>query len=350
MDKKRIVWLDYARTFAIFCVILTHSTGRIYNISSGAPILELTFSNLVGLCFFTVGRLGVPVFFFLTGYLLLDRTFTYESTLKFYKTKFGGLLLTTEIWIIIYYLFGVVFYHSTFGLITLIENILFLKNPAASHLWYMPVILGIYLFIPFLSAALNHIDIRILYVPLLVAAIYLFGVPLCNVFLSAYLFPTLSLRLDLSFAGGTYGFCVLLGYLVKKNVFKRVPSVCLIFTGLFCFGFTVFSQYLSLKHEVQYYVWYNSATLLITSVCIFILFSRVDFKFCRWISSLAKYSFGIYLVHDGINLVLLRYINFQMPFVMKLAIAVALTLWSSWAFVYITAKEPHFKHCLFALK
>ena len=65
---------------------------------------------------------------------------------------------------------------------------------------------------------------------------------------------------------------------------------------------------------------------------------------------MAKYSFGIYLVHDGINLVLLRYINFQMPFVMKLAIAVALTLWFSWAFVYITAKEPHFKHCLFALK
>ncbi len=112
----------------------------------------------------------------------------------------------------------------------------------------MPVILGIYLFIPFLSAALNHIDIRILYVPLLVAAIYLFGVPLCDVFLSAYSFPTLSLRLDLSFAGGTYGFCVLLGYLVKK-MYLNVSHQSVLFLQGFqsVLGFTVFSQYISSK-------------------------------------------------------------------------------------------------------
>ena len=105
---------------------------------------------------------------------------------------------------------------------------------------YNQIILGIYLFIPFLSAALNHIDIRILYVPLLVAAIYLFGVPLCNVFLSAYSFPTLSLRLDLSFAGGTYGFCVLLGYLVKKTYLNVSHQSVLFLQGFSVLGLQFF--------------------------------------------------------------------------------------------------------------
>lgn len=351
MNNKRIAWLDYARVFAIMCVILVHTTERIYHLTSGLSVFESFFPHLITLSAFTLGRMGVPVFFFLTGYLMLDRSFTPESTAAFYRQKFGGLLITTEIWVILCHFFSVIYHQKSFQLVTLAKNILFLKNFSMSHLWYMPVILGIYLFIPFLSAALSHIKIQMLYLPFSLAFIYLFIVPVCNVFLTASSLSALSPLFDFSFSGGIYGFCVILGYFVKKGSFKQIPSSVLIFLGCFCFGLTVFSQYYSSEHGIRYFVWYNSGTLVIACLCVFILFSRCHLKSRQWISALARDSFGIYLFHSELNMVIIRCMSsIKIPSVVKLIIVFFLTLVISWSVVHVLAKEHHLRHYLFFQK
>lgn len=350
-NNKRIAWLDYARVFAIMCVILIHTLERICHLTSGSPVLESFFPHLIILSVFTLGRMGVPVFFFLTGYLLLDRSFTTESTAAFYRQKFGGLLITTEIWVILYYFFSVIYHQKSFSLVTLVKNILFLKNFSMSHLWYMPVILGIYLFIPFLSSALGHMETRMLYLPFSLAFVYLFIVPVCNVFLTANSLSALSPLFNFSFAGGVYGFCVILGYFVKKGSFNRISSTVLIFLGCFCFGLTVFSQYYSSEHDIRYFVWYNSGTLVIACLCVFILFSRCHLKSRQWISALSRDSFGIYLFHSGLNMVIIRCMYFiKIPSVIKLIIVFFLTLAISWAVVHFLAKERHLRRYLFFQK
>lgn len=346
MNDNRIAWLDYARVFAIICVLLVHTTERVFHLTSGSSISESFFLHLVTLSLFTVGRLGVPIFFFLTGYLVLGKSFSSENATVFYRQKFGRLLFTTEIWIILYYFFSLAFRHNKFSPVTLIKNILFLKNFSVSHLWYMPVILGIYLFIPFLSTALNHIEVKILYLPLSLAFIYLFVIPLCNVFLNANSLSVFTALPDFSFAGGTYGFCIILGYLVKKGSFHRISSSVLTLLGCFCFCFTVFSQYYSAEHGVKYFAWYNSATLIIASLCVFILFSRFHLKPRTWISALSRDSFGIYLFHNGLNLVILRCLNFSMNLFIKFIIAFFITLTVSWAVIHLLGKERHLRRYL----
>ena len=73
--SNRISWLDYARTFAILCVIVVHSTESIYPINADTMAMLPFVKKIIVISLFTFGRLGVPVFLFLTGYLLLDRTY-----------------------------------------------------------------------------------------------------------------------------------------------------------------------------------------------------------------------------------------------------------------------------------
>lgn len=62
------------------------------------------------------------------------------------------------------------------NILDILKSLLFFKQTAMSHMWYMPVIIGIYLFIPFIANALNHTEIRSMYIPLMIAFIYLFVV------------------------------------------------------------------------------------------------------------------------------------------------------------------------------
>ena len=351
MNTKRITCLDYARVFAILCVILVHTTERVYHLTSGSPVPGGVLSQILRLSLFALGRVGVPVFLFLTGYLLLDKTYDSEGTVAFYKNKFGCLLFTTELWIVIYYIFNLIYRHDPISPVSLIKSMLFLKSAPFSHLWYMPVILGIYLFVPFLSVALKHIDIKVLYFPFFLAFVYLFVIPVCNAFLKANSCSRFTTLPEFSFSGGIYGFCVILGYLVKKDVFKRFSSVFLIISGFICFCITVFTQYYSAEHGISYYVWYDSATLLIVSLCIFILFSRISLKSCQWIETLARDSFGIYLVHSGLNMIVINRISSaDIPLLGSMILSFIVTLAVSWLIVYFSGKERHIRKWLFFQK
>lgn len=106
MKKKRIVTVDMARMFAIFCVILTHSVEGVWQMDVNSLNARKDSINLVILGLHTIGRMGVPVFMLLSGYLLLDREYDKDKIIKFWKRNMAGLLISTEIWIIIYYIFS----------------------------------------------------------------------------------------------------------------------------------------------------------------------------------------------------------------------------------------------------
>ena len=100
--RERKGWIDYARVCAVFCVVLCHATESFYGavvrgearIDTGLWMLENTL--------FTVGRLGVPLFLAITGALLLGREL---EPGKFYRKSLFPLVGTTEIWIVLNYVF-----------------------------------------------------------------------------------------------------------------------------------------------------------------------------------------------------------------------------------------------------
>ncbi len=348
MSRPRIAWLDYARMIAIVCVVITHTTEIVYKINAENLMQYSFYLRIFVLLMFTIGRLGVPFFFFLTGYLLLDRKYSREDYKTFLKKNFCGVLLTTAIWIIIYNIFNAIFWNTSFNIGNCLKNLFFLKSTEMSHMWYMPVIIGMYLFIPFVANALNNTDIKIFCIPLILAFAYLFIVPVINVFLTANGQETFEALPDLSFSGGKYGFMILLGYLVKKGIFDKIHSFVLVILGAAAFVFTVFIQNYSNMRGITYNLWYNCASLLIAALSIFILLSRMKLKPKKVVESISKLSFGIYLIHKLILFPLNRYYHYGNSSVGRWIVLFAITFFAAWIVALIIGKvEPLAKLLMF---
>lgn len=160
--KNRIAWVDRARSVAVLCVILCHATERSF-FFAGKDILEQPIvMQTLGFFLFTIGRLGVPIFLFISGFLLLQRTYEGEMSFRFWRHNFLPLLGVTECWIIIYNLFLIWYEQRQISLVGLVKNMLFLENVGLPHFWYLPMILGIYLIhIPIMEVINRYLSLEV---------------------------------------------------------------------------------------------------------------------------------------------------------------------------------------------
>lgn len=310
MKNERLWQIDVLRGIAIACVVLCHSTEGIYQLNlEGISKISMQ-SEFFGFAAFTIGRLGVPIFLFITGYFTLDRTYTDIQCKKFWKKNWLNLLLTTEIWIVIYHFFLIFYHHQEFDIFELVEEMLFLKKVNISHMWYMPMILGMYPFIPLVANTLNKMDVKLLKVPVTIISLYVFIVPMVNVILGSYNQEQISIVLSLGFSGGCYGLYIIFGYLIKKGLLKQIKSIVLIFTGAIMLVCAIVFQIFAYAHFFKYNIWYDNAFLLICALCVFELFTRIRrIPFRKIFLSLSKYSFAIYLIHNLIRFLLIPYMS-----------------------------------------
>ena len=153
MGKTRVEWIDFVRAIAILTVLYIHATDGIFIISSDAILNYTIYSRIFNFASLFIGRIGVPFFLMITGYLLLDRTYNDERVRKFWQKNCKGLIIVTIIWTVIYAI-SLQFVTVKSGHVNFGEaGTLFF-----SHMWYMPMIIGMYLSMPFVSNALKHFD------------------------------------------------------------------------------------------------------------------------------------------------------------------------------------------------
>lgn len=146
IKKDRIIYLDIARTFAIIFVVLCHSVELIYKMNLQGWVSISLNARIFKTIVFTLGRIGVPLFLFLTGYLLLNRKYDNDADIKkFYKNNLLSLIVTTEVWILIYNIFLSLYNNKPFDTYSLIKEMLFLQKVPLMNMWYMPIIIGIYI-------------------------------------------------------------------------------------------------------------------------------------------------------------------------------------------------------------
>jgi len=313
MEKQtssRIPWLDFARSFAIITVVLCHAIETIYKLNVDYLYSVSSISRIFAISAFTLARLGVPFFLFMSGYLFLDKEYSTSSCIRFWKTKWLPLLCSVEIWIALYNVFLYFFEARTFTVETLLSHLFFLDKVKMSHIWYMPMIIGMYVFFPFVANALRKINTKLLYVPLAIIFMYACVIPIINVVLVANEHEPLSFLFSLGFSGGAYGIYLILGYMQKKEAFKNIPLGALLSVGCFFFAATILLQLYSYHKGVKYNVWYDCGFLLIASLCFFECFARFKVHTCpKLIAIIAKYSFAIYLIHNPVRMILAPYIK-----------------------------------------
>lgn len=158
-------------------------------------------SQMFRIILFTVGRLGVPIFLFLTGALTLKKQIdTDEDVIKFYKKNLLPLFVTIEIWNVLYNLFNWLV-TGEFSINVLFKNIFFLKKVYMSNMWYMPMILGIYIAIPFIAKLVKIFSLKTIKIPMMIVFISCILFPSINIILNIFKMKGYNTILDLNFLG-----------------------------------------------------------------------------------------------------------------------------------------------------
>ena len=313
--KNRIANLDIARTFAIISVVFCHAIELIYNMNvKGWTELSIQ-SKIFRTIGFTIGRLGVPIFLFLSGYLLLNKKYDNDDDVKkFYKKNLLPLILVTEIWIIIYNIFISIYNDINFDTYVLIKEMLFIEKVPLMNMWYMPMIIGVYIAIPYISKILHTFNLKSLKYPMGLVFILMFIIPTLNIILKTFKLEQYGNLLDVSFLGGTYGIYIISGYLISNGIIKKIKTRWIIIISIMFFVFSCGIQIYEYNHNIAYNIWYNSPFIFLCTFNLFELFTRINTgkihtKFMNIFTYISKISLAIYFIHIIVEMILSKYIK-----------------------------------------
>ena len=309
MGKTRVEWIDLVRAIAILTVLYIHATDGIFIISSDAIVNYTIYSRIFNFASLFIGRIGVPFFLMITGYLLLDRSYDDERIRKFWQKNCKGLIIVTVIWAAIYAV-SLQFVTVKSGQVNFSEA----GNLFFSHMWYMPMIIGMYLSMPFVSAALEKFEVQTINQATIVFSLLAFLLPFVTTVLAMHGIENVNIQYCLGFSGGVYGIYIILGYLVKKDYFKKYSSNKLGLLAVVSFAICVLFQYYAFTRSYNFFLWYEFPFILTGSFALFELCSRMGkVRAYPLVTFLSKYSFAVFLVHNLFRLPLLPLVV-QLPY------------------------------------
>ena len=295
--------LDYLRVFASIAIILLHVSAH------NMPYVELagTEWNIYNICNSTT-RWGVPVFVMMSGALFLPREI---PTKTLYKKYIFRMVIAYVVWSAFYavtdtigstlFLEG---YHATF--IEIIGDFI----SGAVHLWFLPMIIGLYMCIPLIKQ-LTRNDKLIKYF-LFLSLIFCFIKTqielVTNNLLSGNLqiifqnVNTVFKNFNINLVVGFVAYFILGFYLNKTEISKKHRTIIYIL-GVAGLVLTILLNMLASKNagkSLEVFYSASSVNVLLMSVAVFVWFkynADGSEKLNKIIVTLSKYSFGAFLVH-----------------------------------------------------
>jgi len=307
MEQKisagRIQWMDRARALAILLVILTHSVEALYGEYTITWIPMSLGSNLLRMTLMGLGRLGVPLFLCLTGALILSKKFETADDLKyFYRHNVFRLFLLIEVWNLIYN-FILAGTRDNFDPLSFLRCFFFLEIPDMPNMWYMPMILGLYLGLPFVAMAVQRFSARDLALPFGAVLFACSIIPTLNAFLGFHGSYKLDVLADLSLLGGLYTLYIVAGYYIAKGSLKNLGTGTVWILALGGFVFAYLTQTYTLEREYEwFFLWYNNLGVVLCGLSLFELFRRsptrtVPAGLEKSSYNLSRWSLGLYFLH-----------------------------------------------------
>ncbi len=288
--EDRTVYFDYLRVFATFSVIILHLSAQNW-FTTDVNGFEWQVFNFYD----SIVRWGVPVFVMISGALFLDREIATKTIYSRYVLR---LLSSFVIWSAAYAVFR--------GGGEKVDKILI----GHYHLWFLPMIIGLYICIPFIKPIIQS-DLKGRYY-LILTFLFAFLIPqtvtLINDFGSDLLiqrmgaFKTSVNNMNMHIVEGYAGYFVL-GYYLNKIQLSKRQRITIYLLGAAGFTLTIFLDLVVALRTQQccshYYGNFN-INVLFESVAVFTWFRYKEFYCAKWntvIQKLSQYSFGAYLVH-----------------------------------------------------
>ncbi|MGL5384203.1 MAG: acyltransferase [Culicoidibacterales bacterium] len=289
---KRNLGIEYLRVYASLGVIVIH-------VSALAIRQLVSYGHEFPLLLDVLSRAAVPLFFMISGYLLLNPAKTITLPVMWRKTK-QRIILPLIYWLVIYWLFSLWFYWWRFEFATpLTMSSEFFVGITTYHFWFLPVLAGYYLVTPWLNYQLQIKSERHIFG--IIAASLLFGLvmQILSAWTNEFGFELLK---NLGFTG-----YFLFGYVVKQKCWtipKRLGLIgyvaCMSLTGVI---FLSTYQILSPIQTINLITDNFFPLISIGSGLLFVSFVHQPYR-RRWLNriilALSPYTFGIYFVHVAI--------------------------------------------------
>ncbi len=299
MEKyKREVWIDFAKVLAIFLVIILHT------VSYGVKAKNLN----IGLLFYYLGTLAIPMFFMVNGYLQLRRKVDYKYVIK----KIFRIMFIVFIWNLFFIIYEFI---KTGKVGNIVYNILinFLQGGYFYQFWFLGALIIIYLFLPVLSKIFNNknkVYFITLTILLTIICIYvdLFNIRnnnINNIIIKNMVLQTF--RIWTWFMYFCWG-----GFINKTNCFGELPKrEHLFITILTIIVFSIYQYCLGFRFYSSLFAenFYDSAMCIFTTILVFTYLKKVDYKNKNLITLLGQLTMGIYIIH----LTIIKNINNLLP-------------------------------------
>lgn len=285
----RLFEYDLLRTIACFFVVAVHAMliPRTWDSAYvGVWYVSLTFAVLSALFYACNGA-----FFMMSGRFNIKAP---RSLKNFYVKKLSALLVSLIIAMVIHTMFDIVYgggpirdISSLWFIKTVILNIVY--NYSGIEYWFMYVLLGYILVVPFLYQAFTTMSRSYQYAFVGLGLAFQTGMTLT--YYLGYSFPV-----SVVFANFIFVFC--LGSIIEPLITQRWLRHVIVIVGLFVAplvnGYMAWIGYRSYSYEASPLMIATVVGLLI--VCQWAAHLRWSSVLRRAISAIARYSYGIYLV------------------------------------------------------
>ncbi|MBR2072291.1 MAG: acyltransferase [Alistipes sp.] len=360
-SKIRLVWVDVLRLAAMLMVIAGHSVD-IYNATPQDDPMNGFWGAFIG----SLMRPSVPLFAMMTGLLLLPIG---ESASSFYRRRIPRVLIPMLFWSVIYYL--IPWFTGVIGLDKSVISVLFpfefapsqewgdavsniamiplTFNGYTTHMWYLYMLIGLYLFMPFFSAWVEKNDHT-----LIRTYIILWGCSLMLPYLAQLLSPNLFGVCAWNQFGTFHYFAGFTGYLLLGHLLGKgnpLPSRKIVAVGVMLYfagyvvtytGFTTIMAQYSYEQApdlIEMFWQFCSPNVVLMAIGLFLIAQRVKIRSERWqrvLQSTTRCSFGAYLMHYifiGPVIILLSPLGLPTPVcvIMTVAIVFAVCWACTWA-------------------
>jgi len=320
------IYISNLRVAATIGVILIHATtGYLQQASIGS--FEWDYANWTN----GLTRHAVPIFVMISGALLLQKE---ETTMDFYRKRLWKIIPPFLFWTSVY--IGYYFWRYTSWDNLSMQQILSIswtkfRTGANAHLWYLYMIMGLYLAIPFLRKMVKLCSIRELEI--------FIGIWFVSLFVMNKRWQDVLVRIDLTFFTNYVGYLVL-GYYLSIRDFRKWKGWFVLLFVASC-GFTIYITHMLSVSQHKYdpsfygYVLPNVALAAAAFFACGQYFSKEVIS-PRWVALIDRYSFGIYLAH----ILILNYVHPRLPDAiwLKVPLATLATLGGSIVLVYLIRK------------
>lgn len=290
MEKNKLAQTNYGisllRILATFLVIIIHVSGPQVVKFGKISNIDWHIANFYD----SISRFSVPVFFMISGALLLGRA---TEITEFLKNRLWKIIPPFLFWSFFYSLSSrYIFSNEEFNILKIIRDVFY---GSEYHLWFILTLIGVYLVTPiFQKWILNSKKSDILYFLIIWAVTLILNIPKISIY-----FP----KINLTYFSGFLGYFILGYYLNNYIKLSSKISYLMIIIGVFItfYGTYYFSFKNNKFYETLYeYLNINSMLVSIGVFSLFMTIENINEKFKPLIFKLNECSFGIFLIHPFI--------------------------------------------------